>query len=319
MASDVRFSDRYNESESATVTTPLTADNRDVASRADRRTKFLRAIYAEFFGTFIFLLPIFAVLANAYRNKWDSFSTTLAAALVSGFQLVAVIMCFSSLSGSQLNPAITFALWLARKTSNRKCLTFIVAQCLGSLLAMAVVYGSFPGADNDLLHALVGRPPDDATIGNIFLTEFMVSFLLTFAAFSMAFEEQESMHTSRLSLKAVQDSDGLVMYSSTPQSKAGFAPFGLGFTIVAIAFYGGGSGVGLNPARMFGPAVFANEWDDFHVYVGGEFLGAAAAALFVKYGPQSGKRDIPVLHTIADVQERFNNYMHPVLPAHPIS
>lgn len=278
--------------------------------RIERRKKFMRAVYGEFFGTFIFLLPIFACLANAYRQQWEGWFTNLAVALVSGFQLVTVVMCFSSLSGAILNPAITFALWLTKKTSNRKCLTFMIAECLASLLAMAVIYGTFPHADKDMYKAVACVAPSDATQGNIFLTEFFVSFLLTFVAFAMAYEEQENTHTSRLSLKAVQENEGLVMYSTTPQSKAGFAPFAFGFTIIALAFFGGGSGVGLNPARMFGPAVFANEWSDFHIYILGQFVGAAAAAVFVAYGPQSAKRDIPVLHTIAEVQEKFHNFMH---------
>lgn len=278
--------------------------------RIERRKKFMRAVYGEFVGTFIFLLPIFACLANAYRQQWEGWFTNLVAALVSGFQLVTVVMCFSSLSGAQLNPAITFALWLTKKTSNRKCLTFMVAQCLASLLAMSVIYGAFPHADVHMYKAVACIPPSDATIGNIFLTEFFVSFLLTFVAFAMAFEEQETTQTSRLSVKAVQENEGLVMYSSTPQSKAGFAPFAFGFTVLSLAFFGGGSGVGLNPARMFGPAVFANEWDNFHIYILGEFSGAAVAALFVIYGPQSAKREIPVINTIAEVQEKFHNFMH---------
>lgn len=302
------------ESDNDTVQplTRPTVSNRDAAGRMDRRKKFLRAVYGEFFGTFIFVLPIFACLANAYRQQWEGWFTNLAVALVSGFQLVTVVMCFSSLSGAQLNPAITFALWLAKKTSNRKCILFMIAQCLASLFAMCVVYGAFPRADKDMYHAIVCLPPSDASDGNIFFTEFMVSFLLTFVAFAMAFEEQESSQTSRmsLSLKAVQQNEGLVMYSTTPQSKAGFAPFAFGFTIIALAFFGGGSNVGLNPARMFGPAVFANEWDKFYLYLAGQFIGAAAAALFVSYGPQSAKRDAAVVNAVAEAQEKFHNFMH---------
>jgi glycerol uptake facilitator-like aquaporin len=35
----------------------------------------------------------------------------------------------------------------------------------------------------------------------------------------------------------------------------------------------------MNPARSFGPALAAGEWDDFWVYVVGPFFGAALGAL----------------------------------------
>lgn len=263
-----------------------------------RFNAFLRGVYSEFLGTFIFLLPIFGCLANAHQSKWDPAFTLMAAAFITGMQAVATIFCFSSLSGAQLNPAITFALWLVSKVSNRKLVCFILAQLLASILAMGCVYGSFPGVNKDTLDSIAVQPPSNATLGNIFFTEYLMSFLLTFVCFAIAFEEAQSAQPSAMSLKAVEDTDTVIMYSSTPQSKAGFAPFAIGFTLIAIVFYGGGSGVGLNPARMFGPALFANVWDDFHIYLLGQVLGAATAALIVTYGPQSSHRPPPLIHNL---------------------
>jgi glycerol uptake facilitator-like aquaporin len=261
-----------------------------------RFTAFLRGVYSEFLGTFIFLLPIFGVLANASQQHWDGQFTLLAAAFTTGMQAVAAVFCFSSLSGAQLNPAITIALWMVSKVSNRKMICFILAQLCASVLAMACIYGSFPGVSKEILDAIAVQAPDNATLGNIFFTEFLVSFLLTFVCFAIAFEEASSAKPSTMSLKAVEDTDTVIMYSSTPQSKAGFAPFAIGFTLIAIVFYGGGSGVGLNPARMFGPALFANVWDDFYMYLIGQILGSVTAALVVTYGPQSSHRPPPLIH-----------------------
>ncbi len=266
-----------------------------------RFNAFLRAVYSEFLGTAIFLLPVLGAAANAYQSKWDPTLTLIALAFITGFQALAAIFCFSSLSGSQFNPAITFSLWVTRKISNRKCFAFIIAQLLASILVMGCIAGSFPGVNEDTYKALAVRPPDNATLGNIFFTEFLVSFLLTFVCFAMAFEEAQSARPSTMSLKAVEDADTVIMYSSTPQSKSGFAPFAIGFTLIAIVFYGGGSGVGLNPARMFGPALFANEWKDFHIYILGQVFGAVAAGLLVNYGPQSGKRHAPLIHDFSVV------------------
>lgn len=52
--------------------------------------------------------------------------------------------------------------------------------------------------------------------------------MLTYAAFAMAFEEAESAKTANMSVQAVEDSAGLVVFGSNPQSKMGFAPFAIG-------------------------------------------------------------------------------------------
>lgn len=240
-----------------------------------RHHAFVRAIYAEFMGTLIFLSMIFGSIANCTRLGWDPISTTFAVTAAAGLQLIATIFCFSSLSGSQLNPAITFSLWVCGKISNRKCIAFIAAQFLASIIAVAFLYAAFPGVDQHFLKVVAVNPPSDASWGNIFFTEFFTTFILTFVAFAMAFEEAETTKSSTMALKTVEEDDGLLMYASNPQSKAGFAPFAIGFTLIALIFYGGGSGVCLNPARMLGPAIFANIWDKFYIYWIGEFLGAA--------------------------------------------
>jgi glycerol uptake facilitator-like aquaporin len=257
---------------------------------------FLRGCYSEFFGTFLFLLPILGGLANASQGHWESQFTLMAMAFITGMSAVAMIFCFSGLSGAQFNPAITFALWITQKISNRKCIAFMICQILASILAMGCIYGSFPGVSDETLKFIAVQPPDNATTGNIFFTEFLMTFLLTFVCFAIAFEEAQAAKPSTMSLKAVEDTDTVIMYSSTPQSKSGFAPFAIGFVLIVIVFYGGGSGVGLNPARMLGPAIFANVWDDFFIYLLGQFIGAGAAGLVVTYGPQSSHRHTPSIH-----------------------
>jgi glycerol uptake facilitator-like aquaporin len=268
------------------------------STKASRFSAFMRAVYSEFFGTFIFFLPILGALANSVRSDWTNSFTVMALAFITGFQAIAAILCFSSLSGAQFNPAITFALWLVGKVSNRKMVSYFIAQILGTVLVMGCIYGAFPHVDDTIIKGCAVQAPDDASDGNIFFTEFLMSFLLTFVCFAMAFEEAELSQPSTMSLKAIEDLDTVIMYSSTPQSKSGFAPFAIGFCLVTIVFFGGGSGVGLNPARIIGPAIFANVWDRIYLYVLGEFLGAGAAALVVTYGPQSSKRHVPLMHNL---------------------
>lgn len=259
--------------------------------RAARHKAFARAIYSEFMGTFIFLTSIFGAIANTYNAQWDPTLSVITVTLSAGLTLIATIMTFSSLSGSQLNPAITVALWITGKLSNRKCFAFIVAQILASIAVVACIHGSFPDVHPGMLRAMSVEPPANASLGNIFFSEFLTTFILTYVAFAMAFEEAESNKAATMSLATLEETDGLLMYSSTPQSKAGFAPFAIGFILVGLAFYGGGSGVCMNPARLIGPAVFSGVWDKWYMYFLGEFLGAAAAAFLIDRGPQSAQRE----------------------------
>ncbi len=257
-----------------------------------RNKSFIRATYGELMGTFLFFLPIFGGLANSYQSGWDPLLTGITLSLITALNGVAIIFCFSSLSGSQFNPAISFALWLIGKQSNRRFIAFTIAQYFAGILVLACISGAFHNADRDMFKYMALTPPNASTKGNVFFTEFLMSFVLTFVAFAMAFEEQQSnQRASAVSLKAMQD-DTLIMYSSTPQSKSGFAPFAIGFVLFGICMFGGGSGVGLNPVRMLCPAIFANEWQDVYIYLLGEYIGAGVAALVVHYGPQTGKRDM---------------------------
>lgn len=264
--------------------------------QAARHKAFLRAIYSEFMGTFIFFTMIMGPIAKCYSAKLDPTLASIICTFAASFTLIATIMCFSSLSGAQLNPAITLALWISKKISNRKCAAFIVAQISAAITVMLCIYGSFPDVHHDLLKALSVQSDPAASLGNIFFTEFLTTFILTYVAFAMAFEEAESLKASTMSLTAMEETDGLLMYSSTPQSKAGFAPFAIGFVLMGLVFYGGGSGVCMNPARLIGPALFSGVWDKWYMYFLGEVIGAVAAALLVDFGPQSGQRE----HSMAE-------------------
>lgn len=250
-------------------------------AKAGRRRMLIRAAYGEFMCTILFFTPIFCIIANGTLNSWSSELLTVASALVAGFQAIAVSFAFSSVSGAQFNPAISFALWLTGKLSNRRCLLYVCLQFFASIIGMVVVACIFNDNLTPAYKALAVTPADDNELGKVFATEFFLTFFLTYVAFTVAFEDAEHQKKESMSFKTISDTKGLTLYASTPQSKTGFAPFSIGFTIFSLCLTGGASGGAFNPARLLGPAIFSGKFDYIYLYWIGEFSGAACAALLV--------------------------------------
>ena len=282
-------------------------------AQTSRRALLFRALFGEFFATSIYYIPLYGCLTHAARMEWDNSSTIIAAALVSGLQLIGAIMCFSNISGAHVNPAISFALWVTGKLSNRKLIFYVMIQLLASICSMLVIMSSFENISTDDYRACAVIPDGSTPISKIFFSEFFCTFLLTYVCFTVALDEADSLKKQTMSYKYVKATDGLTLYSSTPQSSSGFAPFAIGFTVLSLVLFGGSSGVSMNPRRMFGPALFSNNWRHFYVYVIAELLGAALAALICVHIQHTGfetmtsnSKNITASHRDRDtiVQER---------------
>jgi glycerol uptake facilitator-like aquaporin len=249
-------------------------------ARAGRRRAMMRAAYGEFMCAFIFYFTVLGVICHNTISGYDAATSTLISALNAGLQATAVCFAFSSVSGAHFNPSISFALWLTGKLSNRKVIVYISVQLLASVCATATVLLIFLEDNTDLYDALVIKPPG-GHLGRVFATELVLTFVLTYVAFTIAFEDAEHQKKETLSVKGIAQTRGLTIYASNPQSKTGFAPFVIGFTIFSLALIGGASGGCFNQGRMFGPALLSGKWDNFHIYMFGEFCGSALAGLLV--------------------------------------
>jgi glycerol uptake facilitator-like aquaporin len=258
---------------------------RDKSDRAriGRRRLFIRALWGEFFCTLLFFTPIFGVVANARVGGYDDGISALVIAATGGFQAIANIFAFSSVSGAHFNPAISFALWLTGKLSNRKLAGYIFVQLLASIMAMCIVAAMFYSKEmKEIYAAVVVQPPvKSVSLGKVFATEFFLTFILTYVAFTVVFEDAEARKKETMSIKGISDSVGLTLYASTPQSKTGFAPFSIGLTVFSLSLIGGSSGGAFNPARLFGPAIFSGVWTNVWLYWLAEFAGSACAGVMV--------------------------------------
>src|SRR5690606_26510152 len=89
-----------------------------------------RKYVAEFIGTFFLVMAVGITMAQGIGG-W--------APLGIGVMLVSLTYMFAHVSGSHFNPAISIAVYLRGKLHSGDVLPYIIAQLLGSTLAMLLV------------------------------------------------------------------------------------------------------------------------------------------------------------------------------------
>lgn len=202
---------------------------------------------AEFLGTGLIIFfgagCVAAMkLAGASFGQWEI-------SVIWGLGVAMAVYMTAAISGAHLNPAITIALWLFACFDGRKVAPYIVAQLLGAFCAAALVYGLYYNLFfvYEQGHNMVRGSVESLDLAGIFSTypnphiSIMQAFLV------------ETVITAILVclIMALTD-DG----NGVPRGP--LAPLLIGLLIAVI----GGSmgpltGFALNPARDFGPKLFA--------------------------------------------------------------
>ena len=107
-----------------------------------------RRAAAELVGTaFLTLGIIGSGIAASRLSHGDSGFTLVANALATGLVLVAIILGLGSVSGGQLNPAVTLVAWMTGGLSRSEAVTYAVAQLGGAVfgaVAANVMFGLGP-------------------------------------------------------------------------------------------------------------------------------------------------------------------------------
>lgn len=188
-----------------------------------------RALGAEFVGTFM-------LMASICGSAFYSFGAPAGPAGILGvaFAIGLTVMCMAyavgHISGGHFNPAVTLGLVAAGRFDAANAAGYIVAQCLGALAACAVF-------------ATIGKaPPTFAANG--------------YGALSMMKFDMMSV----ILIEVVMTAFFLIVITGATSRKApaGFAPIAIGLALAVIHILSiPVSNTSVNPARSFGPAVFA--------------------------------------------------------------
>lgn len=211
----------------------------------------MRKYVAEFLGTFVLVLLGTGTVVIAEGD-------TLAIGLAFGLAITIMASAVGNVSGGQFNPAVTLAMVINGRTMVKDAIFYVVAQFLGAIAAS----GFLSLFIHELGLASDGFGQTDfpnISAASAFLFEAVITFIFVFV---------------------------ILMVTSKKFGNPTMAPFAiglvLGFLIIVALNLTGGS---LNPARSFGPALFAggSALSHYWVYLLAPLVGSCLAAFCGKF------------------------------------
>ena len=205
-----------------------------------------RRLFSELLGTFALVL---AAAGGGLLHAKGQIS--LAAAVVApGLMVTAIILFMGAVSGAHLNPAVSLAFALRGDFPWRRVPGYIVIQLIGATLACLFLRWVFGNVEH--LGATLPGPGYhnwQALLMEIVLTALLVSVILGTA--------------------------------SAAQNVGAIAALGVGGYIALAGLWAAPvSGVSMNPARSFGPALASGYWTSYWVYLAGPVIGMLIAVGF---------------------------------------
>ncbi|HEY6524326.1 MAG TPA: MIP/aquaporin family protein [Solirubrobacteraceae bacterium] len=216
-------------------------------------------LWAEFFGTFILICFGDGVVAmlwalvgsgrssgGALQSSGDWLLITWGWALAVAFAVYVV----GGISGAHINPAVTLSFAVKKEFPWKKVVPYWIVQVLGAFVGAALVFLVYNNAINhfdQMNHIVKGRPASVATYS-------------TFATFPAPYfgsvlgpliDQIVGTFFLLLFIFAVVDGFNLGV-------KANLHPFIIGMVVMAVGIsFGANAGYAINPARDFGPRIFA--------------------------------------------------------------
>lgn len=215
---------------------------------------------AELLGTFV--LVFFgcgaAVIAGTSLG-------VLGIAAAFGLAVLVMVYAIGPVSGCHINPAITVAMFVNGKIPSRDAIVYIVVQCIGAIIAAALLLAVASGLPSYSL-AVNGLGQNGYGIaspgGYSMVSGFLAEIILTFVFL-------------------------MVIFGATSKAApAGFAGIAIGLSLTLVHIVGIMiTGTSVNPARSLGPALLvggtalAQLW----MFIIAPLIGAILAALVWKH------------------------------------
>lgn len=219
----------------------------------------MKKLVAEFIGTatLVFFGCGSAVLAGPEVGQ-------LGIAFAFGLAIVAMAYGIGPISGCHVNPAVSFGAFLSGRMSVTEMVQYWVAQFLGALAGAGILY-----------MIASGKAGYDLAVNGLGQNGFGESYL---GGYSM---------TAALVFEIVATFLFVTVILGSTQAKAPgqFAGLAIGLTLVVIHIVGiQVTGVSVNPARSFGPAVFVQgqALSQLWLFIVAPLVGAGLAGLLFR-------------------------------------
>ena len=205
-----------------------------------------RRLFSELFGTFLLVL----VAAGGGLLHAQGQISLASAVVAPGLMVMAIILFMGAVSGAHLNPAVSLAFAMRRDFPWLRVPGYIIVQLIGATLASLFLLAVFGNVGH--LGATLPGPGYanwQAFLMEIALTAGLVSVILGTA--------------------------------SAAQNVGAIAALGVGGYIALAGLWAAPvSGVSMNPARSFGPALVGGDFSSYWVYLAGPLAGAVIAVAF---------------------------------------
>ena len=225
----------------------------------------MKKLLAELIGTFsLVLFGCGAAVVSGVSTSGPSGIGLLGISFAFGLAVVAMAYAIGGISGCHINPAITISMLVAGKIKAGEAIQYILGQLTGATLAAGVLYVIQKGSPGFSMGEWVlgSNGWGEGYLGgynmtSAFITEAVLTFLFLFVIFG----------------------------TTSKWGNGTMAGLSIGLTLVLIHLVAiPVTGTSVNPARSFGPAVFAQgkALTQLWLFIVAPIVGGVAAALVWK-------------------------------------
>lgn len=225
----------------------------------------MKKLLAELIGTFsLVLFGCGAAVISGIAGTGPSGIGLLGISFAFGLAVVVMAYAIGGISGCHINPAITISMLVAGKIKGGDAVKYIIGQFIGAALGAAVLYLILQGAPGFVMGewALGANGWGEGYLGgynmtSAFVTEAILTFLFLFVIFA----------------------------TTSKWGNGTMAGLAIGLTLVLIHLVAiPVTGTSVNPARSFGPAIFAQgkALTQLWLFIAAPIVGGIAAALVWK-------------------------------------
>src|SRR5271166_6541070 len=205
-----------------------------------------RRLFSELLGTFALVL----VAAGGGILHGQGQISLAAAVVAPGLMVMAIILFMGAVSGAHLNPAVSLAFALRGDFPWKRVPGYVIIQLIGATLACLFLRWIF----GNIEHLGATLPGPGYMNGQALLMEIVLTALLVSVILGTA---------------------------SAAQNVGAIAALAVGGYIALAGLWAAPvSGVSMNPARSFGPALVSGDWTSYWVYLVGPIAGALIAVGF---------------------------------------